>query len=385
MDDTLATAITAIHAVPQQLVFEFAGAGAQALAWLHAVGGSAKTVLEATDRYATASLITTIGFEPLQFTTLEVARALALKAYLRAVELTPPDTPVMGVGCTATIATSRPKQGDHRCCVVLYDAQGVAAYSLMLMKGARTRREEEDLVSLLVLGAIADRCQVKGMPPLILRATELLQEQLETHDLPTRLLAGDFNLLTITPQGVQRPGQTLPDVTLLSGSFNPLHEGHRRLAEVAAQKSKQPLYFELPLINADKAPLQQEEALRRAAQFETFAPVVLTCAPLFSQKAKLFPQATFVVGADTAIRLVSPRFYGNDLAQVEAALEVVRRAGCRFLVAGRQQEDTFLTLRDVQLPPGYRDLFQELPPQEFRLDISSTAIRTATYKPSYSR
>jgi hypothetical protein len=56
--------ITTIHATPQKIVFEFAGAGSQALTWLHAVGGSSRTILEATDRYLAASRIFQ-GAEPL--------------------------------------------------------------------------------------------------------------------------------------------------------------------------------------------------------------------------------------------------------------------------------------------------------------------------------
>jgi hypothetical protein len=43
--------LTAIHATPHMMTMNFAGAGAQALAWLHSVGGSSRTILEATDRY----------------------------------------------------------------------------------------------------------------------------------------------------------------------------------------------------------------------------------------------------------------------------------------------------------------------------------------------
>jgi hypothetical protein len=97
MDITLAhveQAITAIHAAPPMVVIEFAGAGAQALAWLHNVAGSSRTVLEATDRYAARSLVNLIGFEPDQFTSPQVARAMATKAYIRARQLARPDTPV---------------------------------------------------------------------------------------------------------------------------------------------------------------------------------------------------------------------------------------------------------------------------------------------------
>ncbi len=116
--------VAAIHAAPPQAVIHFAGAGSQALAWLHGLGGSSRTVLEATDCYSAASLREVVGFEPPHFTTEAVARALANRAFLRACHLTEPGTPVAGVGCTATIATDRAKRGEHRAHVAVSNAAG---------------------------------------------------------------------------------------------------------------------------------------------------------------------------------------------------------------------------------------------------------------------
>lgn len=49
LDATTHTLITAIHTAARPCVIEFAGAGSQALWWLHSVAGSSRTVLEATD------------------------------------------------------------------------------------------------------------------------------------------------------------------------------------------------------------------------------------------------------------------------------------------------------------------------------------------------
>ena len=46
-------------------------------------------------------------------------------------------------------------------------------------------------------------------------------------------------------------------------------------------------------------------------------------APLFTQKADLFHRSIFVVGYDTALRLVKPEYYGSD----QAMLLQVGRAG----------------------------------------------------------
>jgi hypothetical protein len=372
-------AIKAIHAARPMVVIEFAGAGAQALAWLHSVAGSSRTVLEATDRYAAPSLINLIGFEPDQFTSPLVARAMATKAYIRARQLAPLDTPVAGIGSTATIATDRAKRGDHRCCVAVCDAQGVTSYALTLSKGLRTRQQEESLVSLLILRAIAEVCRVGGLPTPTLMGDEAFAEHFEPIDLMARLLAQEVEWVAVTPDGQMTAGEVLPHVALLPGSFNPLHEAHRRLAKVAAQILGQEVYFELSLVNADKAPISLEEARRRVAQFAGLGTIILSRVPLFSQKARVFPHSVFVLGVDTVERLIDPRFYHNNPARMLASFKTIRTAGCHFLVAGRLRGHHFLTLQDLELPNGYRELFEEIP--DFRMDVSSTAIREGSVVP----
>ena len=356
------------------MTLDFAGAGAESLAWLHSVGGSSRTILEATDRYTGASLIEAVGFTPERFTSLRVAKALAANAQRRAAELASDERPVFGVGCTATIATDRTKRGEHRVVVAVKDTLGTLSYELVLTKGERSRAEEEHIVSLMVVSAVAESCGVFALPELALLPQEKVEKVLEPAPELEGLLAGDFDWLTVTPDG-KLSRAPLDDITLLSGSFNPLHDGHRELAKVAAQTTGETVYFELPLINADKDPIDLAEARQRAVQFLGVAPLVLSRAPLFSQKAKLFANTTFVVGADTAARLVALRFYDDDPSTLAASLGEVRDSGGRFLVAGRSSKGDFKTLEDIQVPASYRDLFVGIPEDAFNMDISSSAIR----------
>lgn len=161
---------------------------------------------------------------------------------------------------------------------------------------------------------------------------------------------------------------------LLPGSFNPLHAAHCQLAEIASARLGQPAAFELSIANVDKPPLDRAELERRLRQFTDRVPVWLTRAPTFVEKARLFPGVVFVVGADTAARLLSPRYYHD--ANLDAALDELRAHGCRFLVAGRvAAHGTFLGLDDLSVPPAQRTLFDALPPDVFRMDLSSTQLR----------
>jgi len=109
-----------------------------------------------------------------------------------------------------------------------------------------------------------------------------------------------------------------------------------------------------------------------------FAPeqvVWLTRAATFKEKSARFPGVTFVVGVDTLRRIADPRYHGNDPAAWLAAMERIAARGCRFLVFGREREGRFVGLADLGLQPPLRDLCQQVPAEEFREDISSTALR----------
>ncbi len=383
--------VTAIHATPHKMVMAFAGAGAQALAWLHGVGGSSRTMLAAVDVYSDEVMREWVGFMPARFTSRRVARAMALEAYRRARRYaTGTDDPVFGLASTATIATDRAKKGQHRVAAAVKDAFGMATYQLTLEKGARDRRGEEEIVSLLLLLAAADACGVLEQPELPLTPRERLEVTFHPSDMLAQVQAGARDLVMVRGDGtivsgaapVAEPAEAPHGgpYAIVSGAFHPVHEGHLGLAQVASERTGLPALFELPLVNAEKAPIELMEARRRAHQFAGRGRIALTRAPLFVEKARLFPGSVFVVGVDTAERILQPRFYENDAGQMVAALEEIDAQGCRFLVAGREgYSGVFRTLADVQVPEAAKGVvgrvMEVLPEGSFRKDVSSTEIR----------
>jgi Cytidylyltransferase-like len=161
---------------------------------------------------------------------------------------------------------------------------------------------------------------------------------------------------------------------LLCGAFNPLHDGHRELRTVAERLLAGTVGYELSAHNVDKPSLPHGEMLARCRQFEK-AVLAITAAPTFVQKASLLPETTFVVGIDTAVRIIDPRFYEASTAQMHNALSTIRDQSCRFLVAGRVIGGKFATLSDIELPAAFADLFVEIAETDFRSDLSSTGLR----------
>lgn len=375
-DAEIQHAIAQIHAAPHMFVLEFAGAGSLALWWLHSVAGSSKSVLEATDRYASASLNDLLGERPETFVSVDTAIAMSQRAYERAVYLGDKKHPslYLGVACTATIATTYKKSGEHRCAIAVLSADGITSYDLRMNKGLRERAEEEKLVSQLLVNAIARAC---GLPTPLRLELATGENMRENHMMLTepvrRLMIHGVQTVTMYPDGHQVVDHPVSGA-ILSGAFNPLHEGHEKLAESASALLGMPVAFELPITNADKGTLTITEIERRLRQFDQKYTVVLSRATLFSDKATLFPGSVFVVGYDTALRLVSPHYYSSE-AGMYAALEKIRAEGCRFLVAGRLYNGQFYTLSSLPIPPSFRDMFLELAEDRFRLDLSSTDLR----------
>ncbi len=378
MERDVEEVVVKIHGTPHKTVLAVAGAGSSAMSWLLDVAGASRTVLEARVPYGRYSMIDLVGEEPAQYVSSENAREMARSSYRRGLALREDDSPVVGLACTATIATDRPKRGDHRACIAAWDETGVTTCSLTLDKGHRDRNGEETLVSRLVLQTMAQAFGVEADIEIGFTDKERPEVSFQRHAPPVRrLLDGEIDLAMTNEEGHLAAVETgFPGpAAVLPGSFNPLHEGHRRLAEVAAEITGLPTIYELAVLNVDKPPLEEAEILRRVEGIGDAGRVVLTRTPTFRQKAELFPGCAFIIGWDTMVRLIDPKYYGDSETAMLTALAEIWSRGCRFLVAGRRSGDEFHTLAQVPVPQGFHPLFDEIPESHFRADISSTELR----------
>jgi hypothetical protein len=375
MDSAVRDLITRLHAGPFRFVICVTGGGAGLAAWLLSVPGASRTVLEVVVPYQQSALDEFLGRAPDSYCSRPTTEQLARRALQRARWLMP-GSPVAGVACTASLRSDRPKKGEHRFHGAVCTPAQLHSVSLTLNKEARSREEEEEIVDRLLLETLAAGLGLSGPVevPLLPGEVPEIQRAL-SDDLFSAFLRGEEQAVCVEMDGRVRVQGPRP-AALLPGSFNPLHEGHRKLAELARQLVGGPAAFEMTVINADKPPLPEEEVRRRLAQFTWQAPLWLTRVPTFAEKARLFPGVVFVVGADTAARIVQPRFYGDSVERQNQALASIRDAGCRFLVAGRvDDQDRFTCLEDLNIPAEFRDLFSAIPEDRFRIDLSSTLLR----------
>ena len=139
--------------------------------------------------------------------------------------------------------------------------------------------------------------------------------------------------------------------------------------------------FEMSVTNADKPPLDPMEVERRVNLFASLSlslspsempkdwAVILTNAPMFSQKTEILDglvendddlpgdggppsrsgngntargrrrrRMSFVIGTDTMVRIIDPKYYGNSREGMVSALLRMKERGVHFIVGGRLEQ-----------------------------------------------
>jgi hypothetical protein len=384
-----------IHDSPTRIVLAATGGGSRAVADLLEVPGGSRTLLEAVVPYSAPAMVEWLGGLPDEFCSAATARAMAVVAFHRARRYEQPGAMPAGVACTASLTTDRPKRGEHRAHLALQTAAMTATWHLQLQKGRRTRAEEERVVGHLLLNVVAEACGVAARLQLDLVEGEQVEEA-RTLAPPAwqELLLGRVESVRVGPrsplplgegqgvraewpkgEGGKEKGEGTNTRLVFPGAFNPLHAGHRRMIEVAQELCHEPAALEISIENVDKPPLDYMEIERRLAQFPPEQAVYLTRAATFEEKSRLFAGATFIVGIDTLRRIAGPQYYGDNVSACECAPQRIAGRGCRFLVFGRDLGAGFVRLADVNLPDSLRALCDEVPPDVFREDVSSSALR----------
>lgn len=355
-----------------RLALATTGGGSELISWLLNHPGASRAIVEAQVPYSAPALAAYLASMGPHRANEQTARDMAGRAFARAASLAEPGTGYIGVGCSAALATSRARRGADRGCLALRLEGIYRFYTLRFERGAADRLEQEEVLSRLALEAIVESCGGPVAGAALPSYAHLARRDLSLDDPLGLLFAGELDAIEMRSDGTICPEAERGQRLLLSGSFNPLHEGHERLAAAAGQLSGRRPSLELSIENVDKPPLQRSEVEQRLAQMRGHFPVMVTRAPTFLQKAQLFGGCHFALGYDTAVRLLQSHYYNEGDQGLAAALAAFAAGGCRFWVAGRVDGDAYRTLADIDIPAKYAALFAAVP---FRMDISSTEIR----------
>ncbi len=348
-----------VHAAGVQLVLAVTGGGSGAIAALLSEPGASRSILSATVPYAADALAEWLGSHPDEYCSPRTARAMAMAAYLKAKALAPGST-TCGVATTASLASDRPKRGEHRVHLAWQSAATTAAGHLELRKGRRTRTEEEAIVSALVLNTVAEACGVA------LRLEVPLFEGERVEHARVDAAADEQDLLAGRTAAIPR-GRARADErprAVFPGAFNPLHAGHRKMARIAGELLGCEVAFEISVDNVDKPPLDFIEIDHRLRQFTEAEAVWLTHAPTFVKKAELFPGATFVVGADTIERVGQERYYGHPAAMLDA-IRRLAESGAGFWCSAARSTGRFARSTKCRSASPWPDYAPACRPRDF--------------------
>eukprot|EP00558_Chaetoceros_sp_UNC1202_P012210 CAMPEP_0197234632 /NCGR_PEP_ID=MMETSP1429-20130617/2332_1 /TAXON_ID=49237 /ORGANISM="Chaetoceros sp., Strain UNC1202" /LENGTH=501 /DNA_ID=CAMNT_0042693087 /DNA_START=82 /DNA_END=1587 /DNA_ORIENTATION=- len=213
------------------------------------------------------------------------------------------------------------------------------------------------------------------------------------------------------------------------------YQSFKSLDETNVDQGPFSVLFEMSLTNADKPSMEAAEAARRVELFGQISNnggdddddddvnmpndwgVLLTSAPLFIDKVRLLKkyltpsgsthrkkklkkygktdgservrEITFVIGTDTMVRIINPKYYGDSYENMLEAVREMGDEGAHFVVGGRLEEikgsvggsdgdeSRFVTGEDELegLPQDVRNMFTIIKEDDFRVDISSSELR----------
>ena len=347
--------IQQIHDANGQFEIAVAGGGTSAISKLLEISGASRSLLNGVIPYSDSALTSYLGTRPASACSDTTARLMATRAFHNARKLC--STHVIGIGATAALQTDRIRRGADQLFVAVQSRHATRVYHLSLDKQTDRISQERQCAEFIIL-IIAASLDI-DIPDL----PSPSQEQLGTSEWQA-LLCGD----KLATSDQQFKG-------VFPGAFNPPHQGHVRMKEIAEQHLGATVAFEISAFNVDKPPLDYIDLAERQSHLDGKS-LVFTHAATFLEKSALFPGAAFVVGIDTLTRIDDPKYYGHSEQAKEAAIKTFADGGHHFLVFGRLSHDNFLSLTDVEISPALRKLCTSVPESEFREDISSSAIRS---------
>jgi hypothetical protein len=395
--DPIADLARGIHSTdsPKAAVF-VAGGGTEVFPMLLTRGGGSSTLLSGRIPYDRADFVALLGYDPGTLVDARAARGLAMAAFRHALTLRGHLQPeeVFGVGATSKLSRGEGEREGrlHEIHAALQTASRTVVRSVSLPPDL-DRPGQERINALVLLNLVALGKGLDASIPLeaggrTLHPGATVEQSAGLEDFGRedlrdvlvgrrRWAAFDLDRDRIEPISTDAPHLLLP------GSFRPLHEGHLAMAEAAARMTGIPCDFEISLFHPDKPPLDYVAIRSRLGGFRgRTARVYLTDAPTYLEKARVFPGCTFVLGHDTAVRILEPHYYGGVAAR-DAALDELEGLGTRLLVFGRvDSSGRFQDFSPAEFEhpvAGFLErVARPVPEHAFRMDLSSTEVRNRT-------
>lgn len=334
-----------------------AGAGFQNLLWR--VPGASSYLIGGAFPYAPEETDAFLGFKPERYCSAETALDMAMEAYYRA--YAPDGAPPIGIGLTASVASLKAHRGDHRVFAAWFSDQGHQVLGMTLPKnvGEDFRQQDGKDADDLAVIALLHACNNSSSTRF----------KVECESPETRFFKHPYFRFNGTREATPTPSK---DLTLFPGAFNPPHEGHLGMASNCERQTGRKVTFAITYNPPHKDAITVADMLKRAKLLGGRDLLFTKDDPLYIDKARAFPGASFLIGADAVERMY-------DAAWCEDPATLTREfdsLGTWFYVAERKGADRFIRFHDIVCNP----IYDGFPGQAIhgRWDISSTEVRLRT-------
>ncbi len=317
-----------------------------------------------------------------------VATELAMRAYSKCCEaiinqygFIPPENIVqpIGIGVSAAVASNeirRSNGGFGGFYLTIVHRLGVDHYMKPFSpsKGQEARDSENTIVDAAILNGLAD---LWGFHNDKIQINEALFSMNEY--TPSQVKELFFQKPHYTACGTRDTGELIntQNTLFMPGTFDPIHDGHRDVITKVEKLTGKRVTLMVTADSVHKEGLSvpkmlEKVAMMRNERFGHYEPRSLLFTqkdPLFIDKALKYPNAGFVVGVDAIERMLDPK-WGQPIVPM---LHKFRNLGTKFYISGRKIDNNIKTLKDINIPETFEELFIEIP--NTSSSFSSTEIR----------
>ncbi len=258
---------------------------------------------------------------PTGYCSEATAMFIASQAFVRAREAAwragTPDRAALGIGVTASVASQTAHKGDHRAFIAIVSTLPGGSFirRMTLDKdvGNIARANDEHMVRLATIEVL--RAALGLVDPLAVEAESLSEDNIRAV------------VMTHPFHAYGRRGK-LPSSTgrmiFFPGTFNPIHDGHREMArDTRTNAWDREVVFTVNVNPVHKPALKGTDLLDKVAMFraevthdmpdtlrQPFEPSILFTQdePLFVDKIRKRTGSSWIVGADTLVTLLDPKW-----------------------------------------------------------------------------
>ncbi len=344
------------------LIATGAGAGLQQQLW--ETPGSSVYLSGCSFPYAQDEQEELLGFKPEHFCSEEAAVDLASSAYMKAYKFGGKNP--IGIGLTASVASEKIHRGDHRVyiCVITNDSVKLLHHTFEKGVGLAQRVQDGKECDAWGMWMIQDAANIVNYTNAT-DATELARKRF----FERPFFAANGKRLATLPMNSR--------LAIMSGAFNPPHEGHTSVAEHVMDQYGKTVVYEVTAVPPHKEAMTVQALLQRAKLLNGVDRIFTKGSPLYLDKARAFPGVPLVLGADAMVRMLDPK-WGVEPHEL---LNEFNKLNTKLLVSGRLIDGKFVSYLDVldfinkkdpQLVDLALDVFK---PVYGRVDISSTELR----------